>query len=162
MDVVPHRIRPIRPDDKAALERFHARLSPDARYRRYHGIKGDLTRGDLRLLTETDDVTHIARVAVDEAGEIGAVARVIAEREGDAAELAVVVADDRQGMGLGERVTVAALTAYGERGNEGPVVALVQHDNGRALRLFSRLGGRPGRPHAPGDPVPILLPVGRG
>jgi hypothetical protein len=34
-----HAIRPIRPSDKSALVRFHARLSPDALYRRYHGSK---------------------------------------------------------------------------------------------------------------------------
>ena len=50
-----HAIRPIRPSDKEALQRFHARLSSDARYRRYHGLKGDLTPADLRFLTETDE-----------------------------------------------------------------------------------------------------------
>jgi hypothetical protein len=40
-------IRPIRPSDKDALQRFHARLSADARYRRYHGLKGDLTPAEL-------------------------------------------------------------------------------------------------------------------
>ena len=60
-----HAVRPIRPSDKEALLRFHARLSCDARYRRYHGLKGDLTPADLRFLTETDEVTHVARVAID-------------------------------------------------------------------------------------------------
>jgi hypothetical protein len=43
-------IRPIRPSDKDALQRFHARLSADARYRRYHGLKGDLTPAELQFL----------------------------------------------------------------------------------------------------------------
>ena len=61
-------IRPIQPSDKEALQRFHARLSAEARYRRYHGLKGDLTPTELQFLTETDEVTHVARVAIDRAG----------------------------------------------------------------------------------------------
>jgi GNAT superfamily N-acetyltransferase len=131
-----HRIRPIRASDKEALVRFHARLSPDALYRRYHGLKGELTAADLRFLTETDEVTHIARVAVDADGEIDAVARVV---DG---EVAVVVADGRRQAGLGRRVVSAALRAFREQGSGGPVTAWVQPDNGRALRLFQHLGAR--------------------
>jgi GNAT superfamily N-acetyltransferase len=148
-----HAIRPIEPGDKDALVRFHARLSSDARYRRYHGLKGDLTPADLRFLTETDEVTHVARIAVDDAGEIDAVARVV---DG---EIAVVVADGRRGAGLGERIAAAALQAFraqNPRGVEAHVVAFVQPDNGRALRLFGRLGGRR-RTSPPGEPVALVL-----
>jgi ribosomal protein S18 acetylase RimI-like enzyme len=146
-----HAIRPIEPTDKDALLRFHARLSPDARYRRYHGLKGDLTPAELRFLTETDEVTHVARVAVDPEGEIDAVARVV---DG---EIAVVVADGHRRAGLGQRVAAAVLRAFREQGPGGPVTAYVQPDNGRALRLFKRLGARR---HAsfPGDPVALVFP----
>ena len=103
-------IRPIRPSDKEALLRFHARLSADARYRRYHGLKGDLTPAELQFLTEIDEVTHVARVAVDHAGEIDAVARVV---DG---EIAVVVADGRRRAGLGQRVVDAVVRAFREQG----------------------------------------------
>ena len=148
-----HAIRPIEPDDKDALLRFHARLSPDARYRRYHGLKGDLTPAELRFLTETDEVTHVARVAVDEAGEIDAVARVV---DG---EIAVVVADGHRRAGLGRQVAAAALDAFRERGAGGPVTAYVQPDNGRALRLFGRLGARRRASSYPGDPVALVFPA---
>jgi ribosomal protein S18 acetylase RimI-like enzyme len=144
-------IRPIRSSDKAALERFHARLSPDARYRRYHGVKGDLTPAELAFLTETDEVTHVARVAVDPDGEIDAVARVI---EG---EIAVVVADGRRRAGLGHRVASAVLRAFREQGPGGEVTAWVQSDNGRALRLFGRLGARRSA-SPPGEPLRLVLP----
>jgi ribosomal protein S18 acetylase RimI-like enzyme len=146
-----HAIRPIRASDKDALLRFHARLSPDARYQRYHGLKGDLTPADLRFLTETDEVTHVARIAVDEKGEIDAVARVVG------GEIAVVVADGHRRAGLGRRVAVAALRAFRDQGGGGPVTAYVQPDNGRALRLFRRLGARR-RVSAPGDPVALVIP----
>ena len=143
-------IRPIRPSDKEALQRFHARLSADARYRRYHGLKGDLTSEDLQFLTETDEVTHVARVAVDPAGEIDAVARVV---DG---ELAVVVADGRRRAGLGQRVVGAVLRAFREQGPGGEVTAWVQPDNGRALRMFRRLGARRSS-SPPGDPLRLVL-----
>jgi GNAT superfamily N-acetyltransferase len=135
-------IRSITADDKHALERFHARLSPESIYRRYHGVRGDLSAAELHYLTEVDGVRHLACVAVDEAGEIDAVARIAADASGGPPDLAVVVADDRQRLGLGTRVTRAALDAFYSQGCSGPVTALVQSDNRRALRLFAGLGGR--------------------
>ena len=129
--------------------RFHARLSDESRYRRYHGVKGDLTRGDLRRLTEVDGVTHVACVAVDAADEIDAVGRVVADPDGRHAELAVVVADDRRGEGLGARVARAAMAAFYVQGHPGPVMAVVQSDNYRALRLFSGLGAHTARTGGP-------------
>src|SRR5918997_7136365 len=108
-----HAIRPIRASDKEALLRFHARLSPDALHRRYHSLKGALTPADLRFLTETDEVTHVARVAVDPDGEIDAVARVV---DG---EMAVIVADGRRRAGLGRRVASAVLRAFRDQGPGG-------------------------------------------
>lgn len=147
-----HAIRPIRPSDKSALKRFHARLSPEALYRRYHGSKGDLTPAELRFLTETDEVTHIARVAVDEHGEIDAVARVV---DG---EIAVVVADGRRRAGLGHLVASAVIGAFRAHGRTEPVTAYVQADNGRALRLFVRLGARR-RGTEPEGTIQLVIPA---
>ncbi len=144
-------IRPIEASDKAALQRFHARLSSDARYRRYHGVKGDLTAAELTFLTETDEVTHVARVAIDTHGEIDAVARVV---DG---EIAVVVADGRRRSGLGQRVAAAVLGAFREQGRGGEITAWVQPDNGRALRMFQRLGARRSA-SPPGEPLRLVLP----
>jgi ribosomal protein S18 acetylase RimI-like enzyme len=156
----PHVIRPIHGDDKAALLDFHARLSSEARYRRYHGYKGELTGQELRFLTEVDGIDHVARVAVAPDGRIDAVARVVAAAGGEQGELAVVVADGCRGAGLGERVTTAALVAFlAARDRERPVTAFVQHDNTPALRLFGRLGARPER-SGHGDPLALRLPSG--
>jgi acetyltransferase len=135
-------IRPIRASDKQALTRFHARLSEESRYRRYHGAKGNLTKGDLRYLTEVDGINHVACVAVDAEGEIDAVGRVVADPSGRHAELAVVVADDRRGRGLGAAVVRSALSAFYSHGHAGPVLALVQGDNRRALQMLGGIGGR--------------------
>lgn len=132
-------LRDISPEDKPALERFHARLSPETRYRRYHGAKGELTRGELRYLTEVDGHSHVAVVAEDAEGELHGVARAVAD--GDAAELAIVVADDAQAEGLGSTLVHSLLERCDEEGLDR-IVLEVQADNHRALRFFQGVGAR--------------------
>jgi ribosomal protein S18 acetylase RimI-like enzyme len=135
-------LRHISPSDKRALARFHDRLSDETRYRRYHGHKGQLTRGDLRYLTEVDGHDHVALVAEDARGELQGVARAIATAPGGPdAELAVVVADDLQAEGVG-RDLVGALVAQVAREGRRRIVLEVQADNHRALRFFQGLGAR--------------------
>jgi ribosomal protein S18 acetylase RimI-like enzyme len=133
------RLRDIRSEDKAALARFHDRLSAETRYRRYHGAKGALTRSELRYLTEVDGRTHVAVVAEDPAGELHGVARAVAD--GDGAELAIVVADDAQDGGMGKQLVLSLLERCAEAGLRR-IVLEVQADNHRALRFFQGLGAR--------------------
>jgi GNAT superfamily N-acetyltransferase len=141
---MPVRLRDIRPEDKAALVAFHSRLSEDTRYRRYHAMKGDLTRGDLRFLTEVDGRAHVALVAYDgdRPGELLGVARAVAddERPGES-ELAVVVRDDQQGTGLGGVLVDGLLRRVAAAGGR-QVRADVQADNHRAMRFFQGFGAR--------------------
>lgn len=162
------RLRDIRSDDKAALVRFHQRLSEDTRYRRYHAAKGDLTSSDLRYLTEVDGHHHIALVAevpppeldgvagavadfvgVPEVAELAGVARIVGDpaHPGEA-EVAIVVRDDAHGHGLGAEL-IAGVLARGRRVGMQTAVAQVQADNHRALRLFQGLGFRQRSGHGP-------------
>ncbi len=150
------RLRPIRPDDKAALVRFHDLLSAETRYRRYHAAKGRLTTSDLRYLTEVDGHRHQALVAelappegaagatadLGRVPELEGVARIVADpaRPGEA-EVAIVVADAAHGHGLGAEL-VAGILEQGRRAGVRLAVARVQADNHRALRLFQGLGFR--------------------
>jgi GNAT superfamily N-acetyltransferase len=137
------RTRDITPADKPALRRFHAHLSPDTRYRRYHAAKGDLTTGDLQYLTEVDGHRHVAVVVEDPEchGELLGVARAVAlDRDGEA-ELAIVVRDDVQAEGVGA-ILVDALRRRAAREGLGTLVAEVQADNHRALRFFQGQGAR--------------------
>lgn len=137
-------LRDIRPTDKPALVSFHARLSADTRYRRYHAMKGDLTRGDLRYLTEVDGHGHVALVAEhpERPGELLGVARVVAYPDAPGeAELAIVVADDVQAGGVGAALVEGLLRRAADEGYE-QVVAEVQADNHRALRFFQGFGAR--------------------
>jgi ribosomal protein S18 acetylase RimI-like enzyme len=147
-EAVDVRLRDIRPSDKTALTRFHARLSPETRYRRYHAVKGDLTRGDLRYLTEVDGHTHVALVALDEDQELRAVARAVGPLDDDpqVAELAVVVADDDQADGVGRELVTAVLRRARDEGYRR-IVLEVQADNYRALRFFQGLGARQLKSH---------------
>jgi ribosomal protein S18 acetylase RimI-like enzyme len=135
-------LRDIHHSDKAALVRFHDRLSMQTRYRRYHAVKGDLTRGDLRYLTEVDGRRHVALVAEGADGEFAGVARVVAyDPHGDAAELAIVIADDEQDQGVG-RLLADELLRRAEREGLRRIVLEVQADNHRALAFFQGLGAR--------------------
>ena len=152
------RLRDIRSDDKAALTRFHRRLSEDTRYRRYHAAKGDLTTRDLRYLTEVDGHHHVALVAEvsppeldgvvgpvadfvhrPSAVELAGVARMVADpgNPGEG-EVAIVVRDDVHGHGLGVEL-IEGVLARGRREGMRTAVAQVQADNHRALRLFQGL-----------------------
>lgn len=135
-------LRPIDPHDKTTLARFHSRLSEETRYRRYHGAKGSLSTRELVYFTEIDQHDHIAVVAVRADGEFAAVSRIVANGDGTA-EIAVVVADDCRGKGYGLDVVEASLRAYRRERPGEPILAHVQTDNRKALRLFvDRLGGR--------------------
>jgi len=166
--LVAPRLRDIRSNDKAALVRFHQRLSVDTRYRRYHAAKGDLTTSDLRYLTEVDGHRHVALVAeilpdeldgvagavadfvgVPPVPELAGVARIVGDpAQPGEAEIAIVVRDDAHGHGLGADLIHGVL----ERGRQEGVrtaVAMVQADNHRALRLFQGSGFRQRSGHGP-------------
>jgi len=154
---VAPRLRDIRSNDKAVLARFHQRLSQDTRYRRYHAAKGELTRSELRHLTEVDGHHHIALVAevlppeldgaadlvgASPASELAGVARIVADpaHPGEA-EVAIVVRDDVHGHGLGAEL-VEGVLARGRQEGVRTAVAQVQAENHRALRLFQGQGFR--------------------
>lgn len=115
-------LRPIRPEDKDALSRGFARLSPASRYLRFHSHKQSLTDADLAYLTEVDGTDHFALVAVvpshDMKDDVGlGVARFVRDpKEPDLAEAAITVADDHQGKGLGKVLLHHLVLAARERG----------------------------------------------
>jgi GNAT superfamily N-acetyltransferase len=136
--------RDITPADKPALRRFHAHLSDESRYRRFHASKAELTQGDLQYLTEVDGHLHVALVVEDPArpGELLGVARAVALGDAtDEAEIAIVVRDDAQAAGVGA-LLVNDLRERAFDEGMGALVAEVQADNHRALRFFQGHGAR--------------------
>ena len=134
-------IRPIAPDDKAALVRGFERLSPQSRYRRFLSPHGRLTLRELRYFTEIDHHDHEALVALDPGtGEGVGVARYVRSAEDPkAAELAVAVIDDRQRQGVGTRL-VSELADRAREEGIARFTALVLADNELMLNLLEEIG----------------------
>ena len=101
------RIRRIRPDDKDRLQHGLQRLSVDTIRRRFLAAKPRFSSAELRYLTEVDHHSHIALVAVDDAGDLVAVGRAVRFHDRpDTMEMAVVVGDELQGQGLGRELAM--------------------------------------------------------
>jgi GNAT superfamily N-acetyltransferase len=96
-------VRPIQPDDKAALESMFERLSERSRYQRFMTSVAELSESQLRYLTDVDHHDHEALIAFDAgaADAVGVGRFVRLDDDRTAAEAAVTVVDDWQGRGLG-------------------------------------------------------------
>ena len=100
-------LRGIRPDDAAALQAFHRRLSADSVRSRFFGVHPDLSDAEARRFTQLPSGQQ-GLVAIAE-GHIVAVGRYIRLGSGAAAEVAFVVEDGYQGHGIGtELLTLLA------------------------------------------------------
>lgn len=113
-------LRLLRPEDKELLRSGFAGLSAESRYRRFFTPKNELSPGELRYLTEIDQVRHVAIGASTADGSKGlGVARCIVLDEDPAlAEAAIAVADEVQGRGLGSLLFQRLVAAARERGIE--------------------------------------------
>jgi RimJ/RimL family protein N-acetyltransferase len=142
--VVPRlrlRIRPIEPEDKAALAAGFDRLSEESRYRRFLSAHPRLSASDLRYLTEVDHHDHEALAALDaRTGDGVGVARFIRDAaRPDSAEIAVAVADDWHGRGVG----TALLHRLADRAREegiGRFTAVMLASNAPMAHLLHDLG----------------------
>jgi protein lysine acetyltransferase len=137
-------LRPIRPSDKALLERGMEQLSPESARLRFLAPKDHLTLAELRYLTEIDYVDHYAVVAVlaDDPSTLAGVGRWVRNpARPHEAEIAVAVGDCHQGQGLGTARGEALADAARERGIT-TFTATMLAENTPAQRLFARLAGR--------------------
>ncbi|QGH69286.1 GNAT family N-acetyltransferase [Pseudactinotalea sp. HY158] len=132
------RIRPIRPTDADALQRFHLAQSPESVYLRFFAPLARLTQRDLARFTRVDHRDRVALVLV--AGdEILAVGRYDRIDDTDDAEVAFNVSDRAQGRGVGS-VLLEHLAAAGRERGIGRFVADVLPANTRMIRVFSDAG----------------------
>ncbi|HTU14566.1 MAG TPA: GNAT family N-acetyltransferase [Solirubrobacterales bacterium] len=139
-------VRPIRPSDKALLQKGFSTLTPESRYQRFFAPVERLTDSDLIYLTEVDHSEHEALIAIDpEDGSLVGVARYIKTKVRNSetkvkneAEVAIIVSDAWQGKGLGTALLQRLARRAAEEGVEY-FLALVLESNTSATELFENL-----------------------
>ena len=133
--------RAIAPNNAAALQRFHHRLSERSIYLRFFSAKPDLSDREAGYFTNVDRINRFALVALDPERPEEIIAVVSFDREGTAerAEYAAEVEDRWQGRGLGLELTRRLIDAALKR-DVGVFTAVVLPENRRMLHLLRDLG----------------------
>jgi acetyl coenzyme A synthetase (ADP forming)-like protein len=131
-------IRPIRPDDRAALVRFHQGLSPESVYLRYFSPHPHLSDAELEFLTTLDYRWRMALVAIL-GDEIVAVARYEGKEGTTSAEVAFLVDDHHHGRGIGT-VLLEWLAAAAREAGVTAFYATTLWENQRMLAVFRETG----------------------
>jgi len=125
------RVRPVRPDDGAAIQDLYERSSPESRYLRFFG-GGAATDAEVDRLVRPAGDNHVA-LLVEQDAAVVAVASY--ERiDGTTAEFAVFVDDARQGQGIGT-LLLEHLAAAARRAGIAELVGDVLSVNTRMLRV---------------------------
>jgi acetyltransferase len=140
-------LRPIRPEDAEAEQRFVARLSPRTIYLRFHAPLRELSLERLIRFTQIDYDREMAFVAVDMQGnaeEMHGIARYTRTPDGASCEFGIVVEDAWQGRGLGEALMTALESCARERGLQ-KMIGLVLAENTDMARLMLGRGFQPER-----------------
>ncbi len=136
-------LRTLRPNDKTQLARGFERLSARSRRLRFLAPLKRLTSQQLCMLTEVDQVSHVAIGARDTSrrGRPGvAVARFIRlPQDPSVAEFAVTVVDEYQHRGLGTLLIRLLLDAARKLGLK-TLRGYVLPENTAMIRLMDRLG----------------------
>jgi L-amino acid N-acyltransferase YncA len=133
--------RAIAPDNAAALQRFHHRLSERSIYLRFFAAKPDLSDREAGYFSNVDRVNRFALVALDPEREGEIIAVLSFDREGttERAEYAAEVEDRWQGKGLGLALTRRLIDAALKR-EVRVFTAVVLPENRRMLHLLRDLG----------------------
>jgi len=135
------RIRPIRPDDEALLQRFIRHLTAEDIRLRFFGPLRELTHEMAARLTQIDYDREMAFLLL-EGEELLGVGRLAADPGFEQAEFALIVASDRQGRGYGE-LLLRHVLAYAKTRGVKRVVGHVLRENRKMLELANRLGFTP-------------------
>jgi acetyl coenzyme A synthetase (ADP forming)-like protein len=134
------RLRPVRPEDTPAVERLHARLTPESLYFRYLGLPGaDTMARKAAAICAADGRNQLVLVA-EAADRIVAVAGFYPDpKRPSRAEVAFTVEDAVQGQGVGTRLLERLAEIARERGVTA-FVADVHPENRRMLEVFANCG----------------------
>jgi acetyltransferase len=137
------RIRAIRPNDEAELQRFYAGLSAESRRTRCFAISPGLSQAQSHALCTTDHDHREGFVAVARIGpcrDDRIVGHLCLEPNGaGVAEVAIAVADEFQHHGIGRRLLMAG-AAWARREHITHLTATMLAGNGPIHRLLAGLG----------------------
>ena len=98
-------IRRVRPDDRERIVRAFRALDRESVYLRFFSYRQELSKEELRRVTESDGASRAALVATVESGDEEAIVGLgDYVRRGAAAEIAFAVAEDFQGRGIATRL----------------------------------------------------------
>jgi len=135
------RLRPIRPDDEALLQRFARHLTPEDIRLRFFGPLRELTHEMVARLTQIDYDREMAFLLID-GEELLGVGRLAADPGFEQAEFALIVASDRQRKGYGE-LLLRHVLAYARARGVKRVLGHILRENRRMIELSKRLGFAP-------------------
>jgi acetyltransferase len=145
LEDVRYRLRPIRPEDEPALQRFFDRLSAEAVRMRFFAPLKHLSHHLAAQLTQIDYDRDMAFVLVDPGGaapsEIHGVVRISTDPDGERAEFAIVVADALAGRGLG-RLLMQRMLDYAAGRGIGEIFGQVLAENSKMLDFCRHFGFR--------------------
>lgn len=157
-------IRPVRPEDEAAYQRFLETLSREDMRSRFWNVFHGLPQSHLSQFLHIDYDRDMVFVALDRAGGetpelLGMVNLIVDQREGDG-EYGIVVRSDQKGTGLG-RILMDKVIAYGRETNLRGIKGVMLPDNRSMIGLCRRLGfrGRVITDEEEDDIVEMYLPL---
>ncbi|AKT52019.1 bifunctional acetate--CoA ligase family protein/GNAT family N-acetyltransferase [Arsenicicoccus sp. oral taxon 190] len=130
-------LRPIRPSDRALIQAFHAKQSPESIYLRFFAPIKEISAKDLTRFTEVDQVDRVALVATVRDDIIG-IGRYDVVDPG-VAEVAFNISDHYQGKGIGS-VLLEHLAAIGQELGIEEFVADVLPQNRKMMKVFTDAG----------------------
>ena len=130
-------IRPLRPDDDAALRDFFGALSSESMRLRYFSTRPGMTDAEIARLTASDPASHV-HLGAFHTGRVVGVGDFIVSAPGEA-EVAFVVSDDFQGRGIGS-LLLEYLAELGRAAGITRFRAETMAENLRMLDVFRHAG----------------------
>ncbi len=139
----PLLLRPIRPEDGDAHQRFFKALDPvDVRFRMFMHMR-ELQPSQLARMTQIDYDREMAFIAVrqrdDGDDETLGVVRAVADPDNRDAEFAIIIRSDLKGMGLGQMLMTKLVDYFRRRGTQR-IVGETLPDNQALLDLVRGFG----------------------
>lgn len=139
----PVRVRPIRPEDEPAYNRFFHTLRPEDVQFRYFGLIKELSHSQMARVTQIDYDRAMTFVATEKDADgntqLLGVVQALADPDNTVAEFAVTVSPAAQGRGLG-RALMEHIVDYSRRRGTGELIGYVLTANTRMLTLARHLG----------------------